>query len=108
MRGTLRVPAPSLLLRTDRHDTQPAEVPLADLQWKVRLPSGYEATWTGGTLTTDLPRPEPAAVTMAREAGLFASGGNLFSAREMAKTTAFAPGAKTTVEPAAPESAVVG
>ena len=34
------------------------EVPLADLEWTVRLPSGYEATWAGGTLVTEqLPTP---------------------------------------------------
>ena len=52
------------MLRADRH-ADAVEVPLADMTWRLRLPSGYEATGTGGTLTTDdLPRPEPAAVTV--------------------------------------------
>ena len=65
LRGTLKVPAPHLLLRANRR-TPAVEVPLADLAWKLRLPSGYEATCAGGTLVTDdLPRPRPAAVNVA-------------------------------------------
>ena len=65
LRGTMKIGcACSCLLRADRQ-ADAVEVPLADLAWTVRLPSGYEATWAGGTLATDdLPRPEPAAVTV--------------------------------------------
>ena len=74
MRGTLRVPAVRLLLRADRN-AKPTEVPLADLEWKVRLPSGYEATWARGTLTTkNLVKPPPAAVTVAGAICTFAGG----------------------------------
>ena len=78
LRGTMKVPAPHLLLRADRH-TPAVEVPLADLVWKLRLPSGYEATRAGGTLVTDdLPKPRPAAVNVADAIYMLAGGVNPF------------------------------
>ena len=42
------------------------EVPLADLVWRLHLPSGYEVVRAGGTVVTDeLKRPLPAAVEVA-------------------------------------------
>jgi hypothetical protein len=65
LRGTVEVPAPKLLLRADR-DQPAVEVPLADLVWRLYLPSGYEVVRTGGTVVTDeIERPLPAAVQMA-------------------------------------------
>ena len=78
LRGTMKVPAPHLLLRADRH-TPAVEVPLADLVWKLRLPSGYEATRAGGTLVTDdLLKPRPAAVNVASALYMLAGGVNPF------------------------------
>ena len=74
MRSTRRLPALGLLLRADR-GAKAVEVPLADLVWTVRLPSGYEATWAGGTLVADnMPRPLPAAVGVAAALGLLGGG----------------------------------
>ena len=65
-RGTVAVPAPKLLLRADEKATA-AEVPLADLVWRLHLPSGYDVVGTGGTVATDeLKPPPPAAVQVAR------------------------------------------
>ena len=65
LRGTVEVPAPKLLLRADR-DTAAVEVPLADLVWRLYLPSGYEVVRAGGTVVTDeIQRPLPAAVQVA-------------------------------------------
>ncbi len=45
---------------------QPVEVPLADLVWRLHLPSGYEAVSSGGTVATDqIKPPPPAAVQVA-------------------------------------------
>ena len=65
-RGTVAVPAPKLLLRADEKATA-AEVPLADLVWRLHLPSGYDVVGTGGTVATDeLKPPPPAAVQVAQ------------------------------------------
>ena len=90
-RGTLRVPALALLLRADRQAAA-IELPLADLEWTVRLPGGYEATWAGGTLSTgDVPKPRLAAVNVAGAIYCLAGGVNPFyglsEARERARRT---------------------
>ena len=65
MRGTVRVPAPKLFLRAEK-DAAAVEVPLADLVWRLHLPSGYEVVDSSGTVTTDeLVRPRPAALQVA-------------------------------------------
>ena len=46
--------------------TAAVEVPLADLVWRLHLPSGYEVVSAGGTVATDeIERPMPAAVQVA-------------------------------------------
>ena len=52
LRGTVAVPAPKLLLRAEAKG-EAVEVPLADLVWRLHLPSGYDVVDTGGTVTTD-------------------------------------------------------
>ncbi|MFZ1935523.1 MAG: DUF1559 domain-containing protein [Thermoguttaceae bacterium] len=65
-RGTVAVPAPKLLLRSEQKGT-PVEVPLVDLVWRLHLPGGYDVVGTGGTVATDeLKLPPPAAVQVAR------------------------------------------
>ena len=65
LRGTVAVPAPRLLLRAE-HGTNAVEVPLADLVWRLHLPSGYEVVRAGGTLASDEVRPpRPAALQLA-------------------------------------------
>ena len=63
--GRVRVPAPHLFLRSDK-ETPSEEIPLAELVWRLHLPSGYEVVRTGGTLVTDqVTKPLPAAVHVA-------------------------------------------
>ena len=62
LRGTVDVSAPKLLLRAEQR-----EVPLADLVWRLHLPSGYEVVASGGTVASDdIKRPSPAAVEIAQ------------------------------------------
>ncbi|MEE9603139.1 MAG: hypothetical protein V3V75_07530, partial [Thermoguttaceae bacterium] len=80
--GKVDVPAPKLLLRGGKDGA--VAVPLADLVWRLHVPSGYEVTRTGGTLETDdIERPRPAAVYVAGAMYYLAggtSGYGLFSA----------------------------
>ena len=65
-RGTVAVPAPKLLLRAEQKGTA-TEVPLADLVWRLHLPSGYDVVGSGGTVATDELKPTPpAAVQVAQ------------------------------------------
>ena len=65
LRGTVDVPAPKLLLPAEQA-SEADEVPLADLVWRLHLPSGYEVVHTGGTLVADEIRPPlPAAAEVA-------------------------------------------
>ncbi len=64
-RGNVELAGPKLLLCADR-ETKAVEVPLADLEWKLCLPNGYEVVRSTGTVTTDeLDRPSPAAMVIA-------------------------------------------
>ena len=59
--------APRLLLRTRQDEQDATEIPLADLVWRLHVPSGYEVVRGGGTVFTDeIQRPMPAAVSVAR------------------------------------------
>ena len=74
--GNVAVPAPRLLLRADR-DTPGDEVPLNDLFWRLHLPSGYEVTRSGGTLTMqEIERPRLAVVNVAAAVYMLAGGVN--------------------------------
>ena len=87
-RGTLRVPALHLLLRAERQ-AQAVDLPLADLEWTVRLPGGYEATWAGGTLATEgVPKPHPAALDVAGAIYCLAGGVNPFYGVSQARENA--------------------
>jgi hypothetical protein len=64
-RGSVELAGPRLLLRSDRQGDA-VEVPLADLQWRLCLPNGYEVVRSTGTVTTDeLARPGLGAVSAA-------------------------------------------
>ena len=63
--GRVRMPAPKLRYRAAR-GAATEDLPLADLEWKVRLPAGYDVVQTGGTLTTaDVRKPLPAPLGVA-------------------------------------------
>jgi hypothetical protein len=68
MTGRVRIAAPKLWLRADRGQ-QPVEVPVADLHWSMRLPTGYQVTRSDGTVTTTVERPEPAVISLAKDVG---------------------------------------
>ena len=51
--GHVHLPAPRLYLRNRNHP-EPIELPLADLQWNVTLPSGYVLSSNHGTVFPDL------------------------------------------------------
>jgi hypothetical protein len=70
MTGRVRIAAPKLWLRADRGQ-KPVEVPVADLHWSMRLPSGYQVTRSDGTVTTTIDRPEPAVISLAKGMGEF-------------------------------------
>lgn len=52
MRGTIEAPAPGLHLRDESGKTSD-RVPLADLKWRVRLPSGFRIVKVGGSVFPD-------------------------------------------------------
>ena len=70
MTGRVRIAAPKVWLRADRSQ-KPVEVPVADLQWSMRLPTGYQVTRSDGTVTTIVERPEPAVISLAKGVGEF-------------------------------------
>ncbi len=81
-----------LALRPRTPDATAVEIPVADFDWHVALPSGFDFVRQQGTLRTTVARPEPAAWTAAR--ALYAAGGginpfyllpSLSRARELAK-----------------------
>jgi hypothetical protein len=64
--GTIDAVAPLLLVRAAGSDAE-REIPQADLQWQLILPSGYSVRRVGGTVDSDeLPQRELAAVQVAR------------------------------------------
>jgi len=66
--------APKLMLRADE-ESEAVEVPLADFQWRLHVPPGYEVVQAGGTVRTDeLVRPEPAAVSVVKSLYWMAGG----------------------------------
>ncbi len=77
--GDLAASAPKLFLRAEGKDASGVEVPVADLDWHLHLPTGFEVIRHGGTVTGDrLPRPEPAAWTMGRFLYRLTGGVRLF------------------------------
>ncbi len=63
--STIDLRAPTLALRADEPG-RPVEVPLADLVWSLRLPSGYQVVRSRGTATTPIDPPELAAVNVLK------------------------------------------
>jgi len=77
--GSVEVPALRLLLPAEGPQGAAVEVPLADLQWNLSLPSGFRIVSHGGTVATaEIERPEPAAWAVARTLYELAGGVNLF------------------------------
>jgi len=73
MAARLHLPAPRLAFRAAR-DAEAVDLPLVDLVWKLRVPSGYEVVRQRGTLVGgDLNRPIPAPAVVAAVA--FGLGG---------------------------------
>ena len=63
--GTVDAVAPVLLVRATGTDAE-REIPQADLQWQLILPSGYQVRRAGGTVfTNQIPEREMAAVKVA-------------------------------------------
>jgi hypothetical protein len=65
--GAVEMPALRLRLRMEGPDAPAVAVPLADLDWHLCLPSGFQMVRHAGTLTTEqVTLPEPAAWSVAR------------------------------------------
>jgi hypothetical protein len=63
--GTVEAVAPTLLVRATGTDAE-REIPQADLQWQLILPSGYQVRSAGGTVfTNEIPEREMAALKVA-------------------------------------------
>ena len=74
MSTQVHMPAPKLAFRSAR-DAEAVDLPLVDLVWKLRVPSGYEVVQQGGTLVTgDVVRPLPAPAVVAAAAFLLGGG----------------------------------
>jgi hypothetical protein len=71
-RSKIETLAPRLLLRAKQDDPNATEIPMADLVWRLHVPTGYEVVHNSGTVVTDdIRRPLPAAIEVA---GLFYYG----------------------------------
>ncbi|MEE8450716.1 MAG: hypothetical protein V3R99_02345, partial [Thermoguttaceae bacterium] len=90
LRGSVAVPALKLYLRA-RHDGESVEVPLANLVWKLHVPSGFEVIRSGGTVVTDqIVQPTPAMVQVAAKLYYWSGGvrpfyGGIATTRESAR-----------------------
>jgi hypothetical protein len=74
MIARVHMPAPKLAFRAAR-DAEAVDLPLVDLVWKLRVPSGYEVVQQGGTLVTgDVVRPLPAPAVVAAAAFILGGG----------------------------------
>ncbi|MEX2174690.1 MAG: hypothetical protein WD872_10035 [Pirellulaceae bacterium] len=63
--GQIEIAAPTLLVRAVGDDAQ-REIPQADLEWTLHLPTGYSLRRSGGTVYTDVIQPrQPAAAKVA-------------------------------------------
>lgn len=74
--GALGLRAPRLAFHGMGGDPAGVSVPVADLSWRVYLPSGYDVLHTTGTVAAaDLARPGLAAVNLLR--GVYVAGGRI-------------------------------
>jgi hypothetical protein len=106
--GRVELSAPALVLHGGR-GSRPAEVPMADLAWRLYAPAGFEVVRSGGTVVAQLPSPPPAALEVLRAlaGALLYSPGPIFggaaerhSAQGLSKSAApAAPGAAFPAEP---------
>jgi hypothetical protein len=64
--GSLETTAPHLLLPASDNQGQAAEVPIADLSWKLLLPKGYVVTGADGTVHWDESRDVPSPFRLVR------------------------------------------
>jgi len=81
--GTVEAVAPQLLVRAKGTDAE-REVPQADLEWQLLLPTGYVVRRAEGTVETDeIEREERAAVKVGRWLYAWAGGIRPWSARSM-------------------------
>ncbi len=75
----LNVYAPRLLLRADGGNSPGIDVPVANLDWHLYLPTGFDVVNHGGTVTgTPAAAPELAVWTMSKFLYRLAGGVNLF------------------------------
>ncbi len=93
--GTLDLPAPALALGADAAGPG-TEIPLADVQWTLHLPSGYQVVRNLGTVTSDRdaePPPLAAIEVLKGVAAVPAAPFLLFGgqARESARRSALGP-----------------
>ena len=79
--GTIAAVAPTLLVRATGTDAE-REIPQADLQWQLILPSGYQVRRAGGTVfTNQIPEREMAAVKVGAFLYALSGGFNPFYSR---------------------------
>ncbi len=57
--GHVESAAPRLLMPREAGEGEAASIPVADLQWQLLLPPGYEVTYSGGTLHWQPPVQRP-------------------------------------------------
>lgn len=84
--GRQRLPAPSLAVRMNA-SAPPQTVPLADVVWKVELPTGYELIASGGSLTPTVHQVTPVAA-LALADGLWQLNSTLCPAVNCARDSA--------------------
>ncbi|MCE9555927.1 MAG: hypothetical protein K8T91_21470, partial [Planctomycetes bacterium] len=118
MSGRMQLNAPLLKVRRSE-DGVGLDVPVADIQWKVRLPDGYYLIDSDGTVhTTELTQDQPLKLLGA---ALYAAGGGLFeygllspavqSARESARRSSegyegYSASSAPPAAPALPEKSI--
>jgi hypothetical protein len=95
--GNLRTDAPRLLLRSDR-EALSQEVPTADLQWRLYVPSSHQVVGSFGTVeTSDLSAPTSPLATLG---GMLFELGKIWPARRVLMEQADrAPTASSEVAP---------
>ncbi len=103
--GAVDVPALRLTLRLEGPDAPAVAVPLADLDWHLCLPSGFQMVRYAGTLTTEqVALPEPAAWSVARilyrlGGGVHPFYGGLLPTLSRARELSYSPGRVSTARP---------
>ena len=100
MVGKVDLTAPRMVLPVKDSNDTPVEIPVADLQWKLQLPSGYRVVRNDSTLATEGVASEPPALVVVLVAPFWRAE---WPAMSMA---AYAPDTtKKSMKSAAPKSA---